>query len=217
LMALPDLTTSVKAGFGFFGTLLSPLPPFLKVTLGLGIFAVNYLCGLAALTATSRMMYAFARDGGLPASGFLSRISAKTQAPEAATWTSALLVVAATLYGDAFLVLSTGCVVLLYISYIMPTAAGILAEGKSWKVKGPFDLKGMSKPVAILAVLGGVVLAFVGIQPPNQKVLYLCLGLLALLGVFWWGFGVRKSFRGPPSLLQEDSEVDVAENSLPVL
>jgi len=217
LMALPDLTASVKSGFGFFGTLLAPLPVALKVALGLGIFAVNYLCGLAALTATSRMMYAFARDGGLPASGFLSRVNAKKQTPEAATWTSGLLVVAATLYGDAFLVLSTGCVVLLYISYIMPTAAGILAEGKTWTVKGPFDLKGMSKPVAILAVVGGIVLAFVGIQPPNQKVLYLCLGLVAVLGVFWWGFGVRKSFRGPPSLAQEDSAVDAVEEGLPAL
>jgi hypothetical protein len=38
----------------------------------------------------------------------------------------------------------------------------------------------------------------VGIQPPNEKVLYLCLALSALLLVFWWGLGVRHRFQGPP-------------------
>ena len=41
-------------------------------------------------------------------------------------------------------------------------------------------------------------LVFVGVQPPNQKVLYLALGLLAVLLVFWFGLGVRNRFTGPP-------------------
>jgi hypothetical protein len=80
----------------------------------------------------------------------------------------------------------------------MPTAAGIFAEGRSWTKKGPFDLKGWSKPIAVLAVIGGATLVFVGVQPPNDKVLYLCLGLSGLLLVFWWVFGVRGRFQGPP-------------------
>jgi amino acid transporter len=208
--AIPNLPDAVKQGFGFFGALLAPIPAVIRVPLGLGIFFVNFICGLAALTATSRMMYAFARDGGLPGSKWLRKVASDTQTPVAATWTSAILIIAATLYGDAFLVLSTGCAVLLYISYIMPTAAGLFAEGKTWTEKGPFDLKGFSKPVGVLAILGGLVLSFVGIQPPNEKVLYLVLGLLVALTVAWWAFGMRKRFAGPPNLVADDSTVSDA-------
>jgi hypothetical protein len=38
----------------------------------------------------------------------------------------------------------------------------------------------------------------VGIQPPNDKVLTLLLGLGAFLLVYWWVLGERGRFRGPP-------------------
>ncbi|MEK7394060.1 MAG: amino acid permease [Fibrobacterota bacterium] len=205
---MPDIASSVKLGFGFFGALLGTLPAGLKAILSVGIFLANFLCGLAALTATSRMMYAFARDGGLPFSKSLKTVEPRTKTPVAATWTSTFLVIAATMYGDAFLVLSTGCVVLLYLSYVMPTAAGLFAEGKTWTVKGPFDLGAFSKPIAVLAVLGGLVLAFVGVQPPNQKVAWLVAVMIALLAAAWWLFGVRKSFQGPPARDASDSVTD---------
>lgn len=214
--AIPDMGAAVLSGFGFFGALLAPLPTGLRVLLGLGIFAVNFMCGLAALTATSRMMYAFARDGGLPASNWLKAVASDTETPVRATWVAGALVIGATLYGKAFLVLSTGCVVLLYISYIMPTAAGFFAEGKTWTVKGPFDLKGFSKPIAALAVLGGAILAFVGMKPPNEKVFWLVAGLSVVLLVSWWVFGVRKSFAGPPGIAKDESAVDVADAALEV-
>ena len=75
----------------------------------------------------------------------LKIVNPTLKTPVAAVWVSAVLAVAATLYAAAFSVLAVGCAVFLYISYIMPTAAGILAEGKTWKHKGPFDLGGMSK------------------------------------------------------------------------
>ena len=75
VLVLPDVAKGVKQSFGFFGELLKTLPPALQTALGLAIFLVNYLCGLACLTSTSRMMYAFARDGGLSASGLLRTVS----------------------------------------------------------------------------------------------------------------------------------------------
>jgi len=197
---MPDLTEGVKQGFGFFDALLVTLPVMLKNILGLGIFIVNFLCGLACLTSTSRMMYAFARDGGLPASIMLKTVSPTLKTPVAAVWVSAILAVAATLYAAAFSVLAVGCAVFLYISYIMPTAAGILAEGKTWTHKGPFDLGGMSKLVAVLAVIGGGFLVVVGIQPPNEKVLFVTIAMLVVMALFWFVFGESKRFKGPPTI-----------------
>ena len=52
-----------------------------------GILAAQYLCGLAALTSASRMTFAFARDGGLPASRWLRAVNPRTQSPSVAVWT----------------------------------------------------------------------------------------------------------------------------------
>ena len=200
VLVMPDVTTGVKQGFGFFDALLGTLPVALKNILGLGIFLVNFLCGLACLTSTSRMMFAFARDGGLPASDMLRTVSSTLKTPVAAVWVSAILSILATLYAAAFSVLAVGCAVFLYISYIMPTAAGILAEGKTWKHKGPFNLGGLSKPIAVLAVLGGGFLIVVGIQPPNEKVLYVTIAMLVVMAIFWYVFGESKRFKGPPAI-----------------
>ncbi len=200
VLVLPDIPTGVKQGFGFFAELLKTLPPALQTVLGLAILLINYLCGLACLTSTSRMMFAFARDGGLPASGLLRTVSTTLKTPVAAVWVSAILAIAATLYADAFSVLAVGCAVFLYISYIMPVAAGILAEGKTWTHKGPFDLGGMSKLIGALAVIGGGFLVIVGVQPPNEKVLYVTIFMLVVMAIFWFAFGENKRFKGPPAI-----------------
>ncbi|MGL4766990.1 MAG: amino acid permease [Formosimonas sp.] len=202
VLTMSSVDDGVKQGFGFLSALFANLPPALNAILSIGIFVANFLCGLACLTSTSRMMYAFARDGGLPASDALKAVHPTHSTPVAAIWVSAFAVFAATLYGDAYAVLATGAAVLLYISYVSPVVAGLFAEGKTWTHKGPFNLGGASKLVAVLAMIGGVVLAFVGIQPPNEKVLYLVLGLAALLLILWFA-GVRQSFKGPPVVSQD--------------
>ncbi len=103
----------------------------------------------------------------------------------------------ATLYGDAFVVLSTGCAVFLYVSYAMPIAAGLFGEGKWWTKKGPFNLGALSKPVALLAVIGCILLIIVGVQEPNQKVGYLLVGGVVVLTIIWWAVE-RNRFQGPP-------------------
>jgi amino acid transporter len=198
VLVMPDISAGVKQGTGFFEAILAPIPGPLRILIELLMFFINYVCGLAAVTSTSRMMFAFARDGGLPGSKWLRKVNAAHRTPGAAIWTSAVLAIVVTLYGDAFTVLSAGSAVFLFISYAMPIAAGIFAEGRTWKEKGPFQLGMLSKPFAVAAVFGALVLAYVGMQPPNQKVVYVIVGLLAVLLTIWYGAGVRKSFAGPP-------------------
>jgi amino acid transporter len=128
----------------------------------------------------------------------LSHVNPQHRTPTAAIWISILLILISCLYAPAFIVLATGCAVFLYISYVMPIAAGFLAEGKTWREKGPFNLSSFSKPIALLAVLGGLILAWVGFQPPNQKVLYLTIGLILFLVILWFT-AERKRFEGPPT------------------
>ena len=200
VLAMPSVTDGAAQGSNVFLWIMnsSAMPSILRALLFIGIVIANYLCGLAALTSTSRMMYAFARDDGLPVSKVLGHVSPTYRTPIYAIWVSSGLALLATLYADAFFVLAAGSAVLLYISYVMPIAAGLLAEGKAWKEKGPFNLGAFSKPIAVLAILGGLVLAWTGFQPPNDKVLYVTVGLVVVLVVLWFGLE-RRRFAGPPT------------------
>jgi hypothetical protein len=81
---------------------------------------------------------------------------------------------------------SSGSAVLLYISYLIPIALGMLAEiTERWKPQGSFKLGGASVLISMLALLGGCGLIFVGIQPPQEKVFYLLVVMLLVLATRW--------------------------------
>ena len=105
---------------------------------------------------------------------------------------------AATLYSPAFAALAAGCALFLYVSYAMPIGAGLLAEGKTWTEFGPFRLGVWSKPLAVLALLGVLVLMFAGIQPPFDILInYADRPDRPVCWSLWFGFE-RRRFKGPP-------------------
>jgi amino acid transporter len=188
VLTMPSLEEAHAAGWGSFFYMwgASRMPGWLSIVLAFGMVLVNYVCALAGLTSTSRMMYAFARDGGLPASATLSQVSTVYRTPGNAVWVSAILAFASTLYAPAYLVLAVACAVFLYLSMVMPIAAGYLAEGTAkWKEKGPFNLGGLSKANAILAVIFGILLAISGFFPPNEKVFYFTIVFVVALLATW--------------------------------
>jgi amino acid transporter len=188
VLTMPDIKEAAAAGWGSFDYMwnASTMPFALKVFLAIGLVVVNYICALAGLTSTSRMMYAFSRDGGLPASKSLSQVSTKYRTPTFAIWTSAALALLSMVYAPFYLVLAVACAVFLYISMIMPIAAGLRAEGgPKWSEKGPFNLGRFSKPNAILAIVFGFVLAITGFFPPNEKVFHWTIILVVALLAFW--------------------------------
>ncbi len=188
VLTMPDLKEAAALGWGsfFYMWSASRMPFALSLFLAVGMVLVNYVCALAGLTSTSRMMYAFARDGGLPASKALSDVSTKYRTPGAAVWVSAIFAFASTLYAPAYLILAVACAVFLYISMVMPIAAGLMAEGTAkWKEKGPFNLGGFSKPNAVLAIIFGIVLAISGFFPPNEKVFYFTIVFVVALCGLW--------------------------------
>lgn len=201
VLALPSVADGARQGANIFPWLMtSVLPGAAGRALWIGIVAANYLCGLACVTSTSRMMYAFARDGGLPGSRALKRVSPKWRTPVAAIWTTVALAFASTLYAPAYTTLTTACVIFLYLSYVMPAAAGLRAYGRSWTRMGPFDLgRRLYRALAAVSLAGVVLLVWIGVQPPNEKALTVTLAVMALIAAAWW-LGVRRRFRGPPAM-----------------
>jgi amino acid transporter len=199
ILVMPSIKDGAAAGWNSFSYMFgaSKMPFALALILAIGLCVVNYICALAGLTSTSRMMFAFARDGGLPASKALSHVSTKYRTPTYAIWIAAGLAMLSTVYAPYYLVLAVACAVFMYLSYVMPIAAGFMAEGKTWTEKGPFNLRNWSKPNAVFAVLGGLVLAVTAFFPPNEQVFYLTVAMVIVMPIVWFA-GVRTRFEGVP-------------------
>lgn len=224
LLAMPSVDEGAAKGWSVFYYTLeaSSMPQVLKYVISIGIVVSNFLCALAGMTSLSRMIFAFARDGGIPGvSGWLKQVNPKHRTPGPAIITGAALTFILGLVAgndaNAYIILSSGCAVFLYVSYIMPIGVGIFAEGKTWTKKGPFDLGVWSKPIAVLAVIGGAILAFVGFQPPYQLVGQFLAALIVILVVVWYAFE-RNRFQGPPltddAVKARQSEIAAAEQAL---
>jgi amino acid transporter len=200
VLAMPSVAEgAAQGGNVFFWLMDAVMPRGLKIILEVLICVSNYLCGLACVTSTSRMMFAFARDGGLPGSRVLRQVHVKYRTPVPAIWCTVIFAIAATLYSPAYVTLTSACVIFLYISYAMPTAVGVLVIGKKWDKMGPFDIGIPAfRVLGVIAVVGVVLLFFIGIQPPNDKALYVTGGAVVLLLVAWFA-GIRRHFQGPPT------------------
>jgi amino acid transporter len=173
------------------------LPAVVAVALYAGVVAAQYLCGLATVTSASRMAFAFARDRGLPASATLAHVSPTFRSPVAAVWTVAALSVAFTLWTPVYETITVVCTLFLYISYVLPTALGLWAYGRTWTRMGPWNLGLWYRPLAVLSVLGCAALFLIGVQPPNDRALWVVGGAVVLLAVVWFAFE-RRRFPGPP-------------------
>jgi amino acid transporter len=234
VMAIPDTTASAASGWSSFNNLFiaAILPSFLGKVMLVGVIISNFLCALAAVTSTSRMIYAFARDGGLPASKLLASVSPTYRTPTAAIWATVIvtsLLTAVTTPLGAFAALSTGCAMYLYISYAMPVVAGLFAEGKTWKDFGSFRLGGLSKLFAVIVGIGAVVVTIAGhIFVPSIQAdatagtsyvpgLWVYSVAFAVLLCLFWLISENKRFKGPPmgaEIAKRQAAIAAAEKAL---
>ena len=87
VVAIPSLDEAAAQGEAAFRWSLGRvLPGSIATLLVVGIVAAQYLCGLATVTSASRVAYAFARDGGLPFSSAVRRVSPRHRTPAVAIW-----------------------------------------------------------------------------------------------------------------------------------
>lgn len=208
-LAIPDMAVAAGQGWGmFFGTMDAIMPDLLKKVLYLAILITQFLCGLATVTSASRMLFAFSRDGGIPgASKALASVSPKYRTPVIAIWTAAVLeilyVFAAQFVSiggtNLYTIVVNSTLVFLFLSFAVPLALGMVAYGTSkWPAPGPWSMgAGLYKLVSLLSLVGMAIIFYIAIQPPNDKVLWIVLGFIALALVLWFGVENRR-FQGPP-------------------
>jgi amino acid transporter len=208
VLMIPDMDQAAAQGWNvFFWAFDQQVNPAVKWLVYLVIFVAQLLCGLATVTSASRMIFAFARDGGLPASSLLARVSPVYRTPVAAIWTAAALAVLfvwgsslVSVAGTSAYAIVVSCtVIFIFISFTVPIVLGLLAWGTpKWDRMGPWDLgRGVFTLFAVLSVLAMILIFVVGIQPPNDWALYITVGFFILTAVVWFAFEKRR-FQGPP-------------------
>jgi len=205
IIAIPDMGQAAKEGWNvFFWVMDSLVPAPLKITIYLILLAAQLLCDLATVTSVSRMIFAFARDGGLPLSSRLKAVSVRFRTPATAIWTGAVLAVAFTAYADAYSTVVSVTSIILYLSYAMPIAAGLFAYRRRWTTMGPWTIGPWFPVVAVLCIVVAAGIFYIGVQPPNALALNVMLAIFAVTLALWF-IVERKRFKGPPigSALQQ--------------
>ena len=209
-LSIPDLAVAAGQGWGmFYATMDAILPAGLKNVIYLGILITQLLCGLATVTSASRMLFAFSRDDGVPAvSKALATVSPKYRTPVNAIWTASVLailyvVLAMTIKIEGtsiYVIVVNSTLVFLFLSFTVPLVAGFFAYGTAkWPTPGPWAMsEGLYKLVTVLSVVGMAVILFIAVAPPNERVLWVVLGFLALALVLWFAVENRR-FQGPPT------------------
>jgi amino acid permease (GABA permease) len=173
----------------------------LLVAIGAQLF-----CGMASVTANSRMIYAFARDGAIPGSRFWHRINKRTRTPTNSVWFATvgafLLAVPYLWSSTAYAAVTSIATVGLYVAYVIPVFLRVL-KGRDFE-RGPWHLGRWGRPVGIVAT-AWVVLIFVLFMLPQVSPVstttfnYTPVAFLVVLGgaTVWWLVSARRWFTGP--------------------
>ncbi|KAK4907895.1 hypothetical protein LTR66_017606, partial [Elasticomyces elasticus] len=163
---------------------------------------------ISVMTTSSRMIFAFARDGGLPASRFFATVHPTLKIPLNALMLSVVVVIA---FGciflgssSAFNAIISASVVALDLSYGIPIAVNCLQGRNSlperkWKL--PNAVGWFVDIVALSYILLTTVLF---VFPPSRTVtgssMNYCIAAFAviiIISVFQWVVDGRKNFTGP--------------------
>ncbi len=170
------------------------------------VCGAQLFCGMSSVTANSRMIYAFSRDGALPFSDFWHRVNHRTRTPTNAIWLAAggaLILGLPYLWNPAAYAAVTSIAVIgLYIAYVTPTFLR-LRLGENFK-RGPWHLGRWSYVVGWIAVTWVIIITVLFMLPQVGPITlttfnYAVVAVLVVIGFagIYWLVSARNWFTGP--------------------
>jgi len=183
------------------------------------VAAAMWFCGLASTTSTSRMIYAFSRDNGLPFSKIWGKVSSKFHTPAPAIYLSVLLALLLGLQSGVYAAVTAISVMGLHTSYLIPIFLKLRAINRNvWTEEddGPWHLGKWSVPVNIIALLWIVFFDILFVVAPNDVTfgsytMHYTTGkaflvILAIVFFLYYAFA-RRSYNGPHLGTYEDVNI----------
>jgi amino acid transporter len=170
------------------------------------VVGAQFFCGMSSVTANSRMIYAFSRDGAVPGSSFWHRINPRTRTPTNSIWLAAVgafILGLPYLYSyTAYAAITSIAVIGLYVAYVTPVFLRVLAGDRF--EQGPWTLGRWGRPIGIVATIW-VAFIFVLFMLPQAAPItinnfnYAPVVFLVVLGGagLWYVVSAKNWFHGP--------------------
>ena len=170
------------------------------------VIGAQLFCGMSSVTANSRMIYAFSRDGALPGSSLWSKVNKRTRTPTNAIWLAAggalILGLPYLWNAAAYGAVTSIAVIGLYIAYVLPTYLR-LRQGENFK-RGPWHLGRWSYLIGWTAVVWVVIIFFLFMLPQFGPISlttfnYACIAVAVVIGYagIYWMVSAKNWFKGP--------------------
>ncbi|MFZ0046870.1 MAG: amino acid permease, partial [Streptosporangiaceae bacterium] len=152
-------------------------------------------CGMSSVTANSRMIYAFSRDGALPGSQLWHKVNKRTRTPTNAIWLAAagaLILGLPYLWNSAAYAAVTSIATIgLYIAYVSPTYLR-LRQGSSFR-RGPWHLGRWAYPIGIIACIWVAFITILFMLPTASPIhwsnfnytIVAVLAVIGFAGIYW--------------------------------
>jgi urea carboxylase system permease len=237
LMAIPNLGTAIKDGWGPAQIIDANFDKFWATVYLLVVTAAIFVCCMAIMAATVRLCFGMARDNRLPASRHLAKVHPQLRTP---IWSCIAVAVIAAIpmlkYAGAGIV-AIAATAMIYLSYFLGNSAILYARTKGWpKVDSPFKLGrwGMLVNVLALAWGGGMLVNFAWPRAasnpePNQTggllslgmnwlnkipILYTVLAFVLIIGTIYY-FAAGKYHGSPVVVPAETGPLTIPPESLP--
>lgn len=169
------------------------------------VCVAQFFCGMASVTANSRMSYAFSRDKALPGSRLWSKVNARTGTPTNSIWLCVVLSIilaSPAIFSDtAYFAVTSIAVIGLYIAYVVPV---LLRRLNRDFTPGPWNLGRWSPFVGWVAVVWVIIICILFVLPPVSPVTvgtfnYAPIAVLVVLifaTVSWFAAGRRNFMHG---------------------
>jgi amino acid permease (GABA permease) len=210
---LIGVTFAIQSYAGEAGATVPPAQIFVDAVGATGgklllvvVIVAQLFCGMSSVTANSRMIYAFSRDGALPGSRFWHQVNPRTRTPTNGVWLAAagaLILGLPYLWNStAYAAVTSIAVIGLYVAYVLPTFLR-LRLGAEFR-RGPWHLGRWSRPIGIVAVTWVVIITILFMLPTASPITgtnfnYTVIAVVAVLGfaAIYWAVSARKWFTGP--------------------
>ncbi len=181
-------------------------------------------CGMASVTANSRMLYAFSRDGAVPGHKYWHHINPRTRTPTNSIWfcvTFAFILAIPSLWSSvAYAAVTSIATIGLYIAYVLPTLLRRL-QGKRWQ-GGRWSLGRWSPVVGWIGIVWVAFIsvlfmlpevAFSTIGHDNFNYAPVAVGVVLIFSGTYWLVSARHWFTGP-KVQGSEAELESIEQEL---
>jgi amino acid permease (GABA permease) len=166
------------------------------------VCGAQFFCGMASVTANSRMSYAFSRDNAIPGSKLWAKVNPRTGTPTNSIWlcvAAAIVLAAPALFNTtAYLAVTSVAVIGLYIAYVAPVFLRRLNKDFT---PGPWHLGKWSPVIGWIAVVWVIFICILFVLPPVLPITVdtfnyapVAVAVVAIFATILWFANGRKHF-----------------------